>query len=108
MKQPIATDIKMTDDLFVKTYAITEAGTIMPQHAHTYDHVSLLAFGSMRVVADGVMLGDYHAPKGILIKAGVKHTMMTLTDNVVFACIHALHGTDDILIAEEHQLAVGG
>ena len=58
----------------------------------------------MRVEADGVMLGDYVGPVGILIRAGVKHTMTTLTDGVVFACIHALHGTDDIEIEEEHQL----
>ena len=105
VEQPVVVDIKLTDDLFVKAMTVAKAGTIMGQHSHTYDHVTLLAYGAMRVEADGMMLGDYVGPVGILIRAGVKHTMTTLTDGVVFACIHALHGTD-IEIEEEHQLAM--
>jgi hypothetical protein len=30
--------------------------------------------------------------------------MTTLTDGVVFACIHALHGTDAVEIDELHEL----
>ena len=102
--QPVSTEIKLTDDLFVKTAVVADAGTIIPTHAHSYDHVTLLAYGSMRVEADGVMLGDYTGPIGILIRAHVKHTMTTLTDGVVFACIHALHGTDGVAIDELHEL----
>jgi quercetin dioxygenase-like cupin family protein len=102
--QPVSVEIKLTDDLFVKTAAVADAGTIIPTHAHRYDHITLLAYGSMRVEADGVVLGDYTGPVGILIRAGVKHTMTTLTDGVVFACIHALHGTDGVEIEDEHLL----
>lgn len=102
--QPVSTEIKLTDDLFVKTAVVADAGTIIPTHSHRWDHITLLAVGSMRVVADGVMLGDYTGPVGILIRAGVKHTMTTLTDGVVFACIHALHGTDGVEIDELHEV----
>jgi hypothetical protein len=102
--QPVVTDIKLTDDLFIKTMQIADVGTLIPQHSHKYDHVSLLAHGSVRVQANGEMLGDYHAPAGILIRSGVKHTFLTLTDGVVIACIHALHGTADIEVEEEHQI----
>lgn len=102
--QPVSTEIKLTDDLFIKTAVVADVGTVIPTHAHSYDHITLLACGSMRVVADGVMLGDYTGPTGILIKAHVKHTMTTLTDGVVFACIHALHGTDAVEIDELHEL----
>jgi hypothetical protein len=107
VRQPVMTDIKMTEDLYVKHYRVPDAGTIMPQHSHTFDHVTLLAYGSMRVVAGDVMLGDYHAPAGIVIRARVKHTMTTLTDGVVFACIHALDNTEDIEIEELHELERG-
>ena len=70
---------------------VRDAGTLIAQHSHTYDHITLLACGSMRVQAGGEMLGDFTGPVGILIKAGVKHRMTTLTDGVVFCCIHALH-----------------
>jgi len=102
----MSVEIKLTDDLFVKAVTVEKAGTIIPQHSHHSDHVTLLAYGSMRVEADGEMLGDYRAPVGILIRAHVKHTMTTLTDGVVFACIHALHGTDGVEIDETHELAM--
>jgi len=100
--QPVSTEIKLTDDLFIKTAVVADAGTIIPTHAHGYDHVTLLAYGSMRVVAGDTMLGDFTGPVGILIKAHVMHTMITLTDGVVFACIHALHGTDGVAVDELH------
>jgi hypothetical protein len=102
--QPVSTEIKLTDDLFIKTAVVADAGTIIPTHAHTYDHVTLLAYGSMRVVAGDEALGDFTGPVGILIKARVKHTMTTLTPGVVFACIHALHGTDGVEIDAMHEL----
>jgi len=102
--QPASVEIKLTDDLFIKTATVEKAGTIFPTHAHAYDHVTLLAVGSMRVFADDEWLGDYTGPVGILIRARIKHRMVTLSDGVVFACIHALHGTDGVEIAEEHTL----
>src|SRR3954463_14017809 len=102
-QQPVSTEIKLTDDLFIKTAVVADAGTIIPAHAHRYDHVTLLAYGSMRITADDEMLGDYTGPVGILIRRGVKHTMTTLTPGVVFACIHVLHGTDDVEIDELHE-----
>ena len=104
VNQPVSVEIKLTDDLFIKTATVADAWTIIPTHAHRYDHVTLLAYGSMRVEADGMALGDFTGPVGILIKAGVKHTMTTLTPGVVFACIHALHGTEAVEIDEMHVL----
>lgn len=102
--QPISIEIKLTDDLFVKTATVADAGTIIPTHAHKYDHITLLAYGSMRVQSGDKFLGDFTGPTGILIKAGVKHMFMTLTPGVVFACIHALRGTDGVEIDELHEL----
>ena len=102
--QPVSVEIKLTDDLFIKTAVVADAGTVVPTHAHTYDHVTLLAYGRMRVEAGGELLGDFTGPTGILIRAGTKHTMTTLTSGVVFACIHALHGTDGVEIDEMHEL----
>lgn len=102
--QPVSVEIKLTDDLFVKTGTVADAGTIIPTHAHKYDHITLLAHGSMRVMADGDALGDFTGPAGILIKAGIKHMFLTLTPGVVFCCIHALHGTDGVEIDALHEL----
>jgi hypothetical protein len=48
-------------------------------------------------------VGDLAAPEGKVIKAGVKHTFQTLTDDVVLLCVHdARLGVE---IENEHQLA---
>ena len=110
-QQPDQVDIKLTPDLFIKTVLVHKAGTLIPQHSHKFSHVSLLSVGRMRVWVDDVLKGEYAAdpmPKGILIHAGVKHRFETLTDGVVFSCIHALHGTEDIEILAEHQLDFEG
>ena len=107
-EQPVTADLKLTDDLFIKTAVVQLAGTVIPTHAHAYDHVTLLAVGRMSVWADDVPLGEFTGPTGILIRARVKHRMLTLTDGVVFACVHVLHGTDDVEIHEEHQIDFTG
>jgi hypothetical protein len=33
----------------------------------------MLALGAVRIKEDGELMGDFKAPAGILIKAGVKH-----------------------------------
>src|SRR3954466_13946260 len=105
-EQPVSVEIRMTDDLFIKTATAPLVGTVFPTHAHAWDHITLLAVGKMRVWADDVLLGDYTGPTGILIQAGVKHRFETLTEGVVFACIHALHNTADVEITAEHHLTL--
>jgi len=102
--QPVSIEIKLTDDLFVKTAVVADAGTVIPTHQHRWAHITLLAYGSMRVWADDQDLGEFTGPVGILIRAGAKHTFLTTSPGVVFACIHAIHGTDGVEIDELHEL----
>lgn len=90
------------DGLFVKQMHILKAGTRVPQHAHVYDHLTMLATGSVRVWKDGALDGDYIAPTGIMIAAGIKHTFEALEDDTVAYCIHA--ATGEVPIMAEHQL----
>ena len=103
VEQPMQVEISMTDGVFIKQIVIPKAGTYVPQHSHTYDHTSMLAVGTMRVWADGLPLGDFDAPKPIQIKAGVKHTMLAMTDGVVFYCIHNVARTGEVDELEHHE-----
>ena len=82
--------------------AVILAGQMLMQHAHKFDHLSILAQGTVELV-----IGDktevLHAPVCITIKAGVHHGVKCLSDAVWF-CIHATDCTDvsnidEILIA---------
>lgn len=74
------------------------AGMLLMQHAHKYDHLSVLAKGSVVVMRndDSEVV---HAPACIEIKAGIVHGVKALTDCVWF-CIHATDETDPSKVDE--------
>ena len=82
------TDIKLTDDLFVKQMVCEKAGTLIEQHVHAYDHITMIAVGSFRVWRDGKILGDYKAPSGVVIEAGRRHMLQALEPGSLLYCIH--------------------
>lgn len=103
-EQPISTEIKMFDGVFVKSMCIQRAGTYIPQHSHTYPHVSVLVKGAVRLWRDGVLDGDHYAPKGILIPAGVKHLFQSLQDGATVLCVHDIGTAESVDVLEEHHL----
>lgn len=74
-------------------------------HAHTYDHLSILASGKVVVKTDKNPEGiEYVAPACLEIKAGLNHSILALED-VSWFCIHATNETDaekidEVLIEE--------
>ena len=68
------------------------AGVSLTQHVHPHSHLSILAWGSVLVYADGVER-SYTAPACIEIAAGVAHEVRALTD-VLWFCVHATNETD--------------
>jgi quercetin dioxygenase-like cupin family protein len=68
------------------------AGSILVQHKHKYDHLSILASGSVELIVDDVK-SIVHAPACLTIQANKHHGVKSLTD-VVWYCIHATDCTD--------------
>lgn len=100
-EQPISVDTHTADGVFIKWVTVATAGSIIPQHAHVWDHTSFVSAGAIAAWADGVWLGVYQAPAGLFIKAGVKHTFQTLADDTILLCIHnALHPEVAAVLAE--------
>lgn len=97
-------DTYTTDGLFIKAVNVARRGSVIPQHSHLYAHTSFIATGAVSVWKDGVFVGDYTAPIGILIAAGAKHKFLTLTDDVTILCLHNLHNAETVKILEEHEL----
>jgi len=89
------------------------AGSILVQHKHKHDHLSVLASGSVELIVDGFK-SVVNAPACLTIEANKHHGVKSLTD-VVWYCIHATECTDmneidNVLIvdgnnAEMHTLA---
>jgi quercetin dioxygenase-like cupin family protein len=64
-------------------------------HAHAFDHLTLLASGSLQVTVDNKTT-VFNAPHMIFIKAEKVHELVAMQDNTVAFCIHALRTGDRV------------
>lgn len=101
--QPVQTNMTMCEGLFVK-HCVFDAGSWIPQHSHSTEHLSVIAAGAVRVWQDGVELGEFHAPAGITIKAHCKHTFLALEPNTTILCVHRVEDGEEPDIHEESDL----
>jgi quercetin dioxygenase-like cupin family protein len=106
-EQPEQVEIHSTDDIYIRQIAVKKALTVIPQHSHAYDHLTMVARGSVKVSMEGGITKDYVAPTGIMIKAGVKHLFVTLEDDTLLYCVHNLRGEAIVKVLEEHNLVIG-
>lgn len=95
------------DGVEVRHLHVYRSGTYIPQHAHKHSHLTVVAFGSVRVWLDGAHRGDYAAPAAIDIPAGTKHLFLTLAPDTVLECIHNVSRTREIEVQEEHEIVPG-
>jgi len=95
----MATSQQLTilNNLFVKMFYYHEVGDVNPGggHKHTFDHITLLARGSLQLDTDAGR--EIHvAPKLFVTKRGVQHKFTALEPNTVMCCVQAIRDGDDI------------
>lgn len=103
-EQPPLWEHQSADGVFIKQMFLRDAGMLVPQHAHVYDHTSLLAHGRVRVWKDGILQGDFQAPYPFFIEAKVKHAFQALEPGTLIYCIHNTSRNGRVDIHAEHQL----
>ena len=89
------TDLKIVDNVFVKLHHFLNIGDTHEGHAHAFDHITLLAAGSVNMVHDNGE-AKFKAPHLIVTPKGIKHQFTALEPNTVFACIHAIREKDEL------------
>lgn len=97
MSNPITT-LRIVDNVFVKLHHFMQVGDTHQGHAHTFDHITLLSSGAVRMVHDNGE-AEYKAPHLIVTPKGIKHQFTALEPNTVFCCVHAIRdgdGVDDV------------
>jgi len=92
------------DGVFTKIMYLRNAGSLVPQHSHRYEHGSMLVRGSIKVWEDGIFTGEHRAPKMLVIKAGVKHAFLSLEPETTILCIHNIARTGAVEIAAMHNI----
>ena len=105
-EQPDNWEFVGADGVFIKQMDLPKKGMVVPQHAHVYDHYTMLAKGSLQVIRDGVEIGIFHAPKPIFIPAKSKHLLIAMEDDTLAYCVHNLSHTGEVDIFEEHTVTI--
>lgn len=98
MSQPVV-NLGCVANLFSRQMHFKKVGDMEMGHTHPFDHLTLLAAGSLKVTVEGKET-VFKAPHMIYIHKDKVHELVALEDNTVAFCIHALrdgNGVDDIL-----------
>jgi quercetin dioxygenase-like cupin family protein len=89
------TNIGCVANLYSRQMHFEKAGDVENGHKHQFDHLTLLAAGSLKVVVDGKET-VFTAPHMIYIAKEKMHELTALEDNTVAFCIHALRDGYDV------------
>ena len=89
----VNTDFKIVDNVFVKMMHVHFVGDKIQGHAHTFDHITLLAKGKVIMRANG-QDKEHTAPKLIVTPKGIVHEFEALEPNCILCCVHAIRDGD--------------
>jgi quercetin dioxygenase-like cupin family protein len=86
------------DWLFVGLLPLKK-GQIIEQHVHTYDHPTVVPYGTVHLWVDGEDKGEITGPTYATIKAGQRHRFVAVSDTMILCC-HNLRGEGYPAISE--------
>jgi hypothetical protein len=101
MSDPIYT-IGSAGNIYVRMMTFSEEGTQEPSHKHIFDHIQILATGSVKITVNE-QESIHHAPKMIYIKKNILHSILALEPGTTLMCVHGLregYGGNDIIPIE--------
>ena len=97
-KQINLSDIEMMGyfgNIWVRSHTFAKVGdTNDGGHKHNFDHVTLLAVGSVLVEVEGFEPKEFYAPTFITVSKDHRHKFTALTDDVVYYCVFAMRDLD--------------
>jgi hypothetical protein len=87
-------DLGYFGNIWVRQNVLEHAGDATGGHIHLFDHVSLLATGTVEVQIDDNPPRQFTAPTFIVIKKERPHKFTAITDNVLWYCVFAIRDID--------------
>lgn len=89
----VSTDVNIVDNVMVKMLYAEFVGDRISGHAHTFDHITLLAKGRVIMRAKG-QEKEHIAPKLIVTPKGIVHEFEALEPDCLLCCVHAIRDGD--------------
>lgn len=87
-------------NIFARQMLFVNKGDQKETHVHQFDHLTLLAKGSVEVTVDGETRA-FTAPEMIWIGKDKDHQLVALEDGTLAYCIHAIRDEDGELVSGE-------
>jgi hypothetical protein len=82
-------------NIWVRSHYLPKAGNANDGgHRHHFDHITLLAKGSVMVEVEGYEPKAFVGPTFIVVKKEHKHKFTALEDDTVYYCVFALRDVD--------------
>jgi quercetin dioxygenase-like cupin family protein len=89
-----------TGNVYTRMMVFENVGDVEQGHTHEFDHLTLLATGSLKIVANGQET-IFNSPHMIWINKDVQHELTSLEPNTVAYCIHAVHGKNGDVVSPD-------
>jgi hypothetical protein len=83
-------DLGYFGNIWVRQNVLEHAGESTDGHYHLFDHVSLLAQGTVEVEVEGNPPKQFTAPTFIVIRKEKPHKFTAVTDDVLWYCVFAI------------------
>jgi hypothetical protein len=81
-------------NIWVRQNNFPHIGDSHAGHQHKFDHVTLLARGSVRVEVDGYEPKEYTAPTFMIMRKDKNHKMTATSPDTIYYCVFALRDID--------------
>jgi glyoxylate utilization-related uncharacterized protein len=82
-------------NLYSRQMHFKNAGDTEQGHTHPFDHLTLVAKGSLNVTVGGKTT-TFQAPHMVYIRADLTHEIVALEADTIAYCIHALRGGEAV------------
>ena len=91
-------------NVYTRSMHFVKKGDIEYGHKHPYDHATLVSRGSVlvEIMDEGTSLPEFskvfYAPNMIFINKDKLHRLISLEDDTVCSCIHAIRTIDETIV----------
>jgi len=87
--------IACVSNIYSRMMSFEKAGDAESGHTHVFDHLTLLAKGSLQVTVGMGKPIIFKAPHMLFIAKDMNHELVAMEDNTLAFCVHALRDGDN-------------
>lgn len=99
MSNPIDS-MDIVDNVLVRMVKLLRVGDYTEGHAHTFDHITLLATGAVLMEHPNGSQ-EFRAPHLIVTPKDIAHKFTALEPNTLYCCIHAIRDENNNIVSPD-------